>query len=865
MKDRLSHEPPRLALKFFRWYCRNERLEELEGDLVEMHEYRVSRGYTKRKRSRLFWWDVLRCFKSYSIKTTRNKMNTSLYKSYLKIGLRNAWQNRGSVSINILGLGLSIGFCITVYMILAYNLEFDSFYKDTDDVYRVHSFRSDNTEDFRYEYAPVAMVSYMENSFSSVNEVAHYQRKNLTSLYKNEFYEERTAIVSNNFFELFDIPLLYGVQESLNDPNTVFLTKRVAEKYFGEVYPVGETLTLYLDNEEQTRLTVGGVFDHIPLNSSFFFDILINFSTLETAKNISMNDWTAERAGIYFTSDNLQEVEKQLIDLLPIHNDNNKKWQLSNLEVIPFVDKRVADHITDYSPTNMRIRPEVLVIFSMMALMILLVAVFNVANTAIALVSKRLKEVGIRKTLGTQNREIFIQFLMEMMVVTVSAIAIALLLANVFAREFFGSFGFTFLISDISIWNFLPSVVLLLTLITIMAGLIPASYAKKFETIAILNKRYKLRGVGWISRLLIVGQFAFSIAVLITGAAFASNTEYMKTFDFGFNSNNLMIFSFPKAEQVNGFENRIRQMNEVSSIVRTNNHHDLSRKTVLMKNDTGNVEVRAYTVDANYHEFMNIHLVKGRSFRANSQAEINDAVVVNEEFARRYLDPEEQLHSMVTLDGQRKRVVGITRQVSTDVYENALYKPEVYLMGADSVFNRLLVRIDDSQSIDQVEARFKAVWVEMFESPFGGEWQHQSSGFYAIRDSNNLKSIFLAMAALGCFLSLIGIFSLASINVVKKTKEISIRKTLGASFTQVNLAVNKSFTIILVVALFVGTVLGYVISEGVLQTIYKYYASVSIINSVVIGLGIVLAAFVFILAATMRPMKANPSEGLRSE
>ncbi|MBR09215.1 MAG: hypothetical protein CMP48_16230 [Rickettsiales bacterium] len=863
MKRSTSYDPPQSALSLFRWYCRDERLEELEGDLLEMHEYRIRKGYSATRLKRLFWWDVIKCFKAYSIKTTRNKMNTSLYQSYLKIGVRNAWLNKGPVAINILGLGLSVGFCITVYMIMAYNLEFDSFYQNTDDLYRVHSFRTDNTEDFRYEYAPVAMVNYMQNSFSDVEEVAHFQRKTFTSLYQNEFYEERTAIVSENFLKVFDIPLRYGSPETLTDPNTVYLTKRVAEKYFGEVYPVGETMTLYINEDQPTRVTVGGVFDHIPLNSSFFFDILINFSTLETARDISANDWKEERAGLYFKSSNPASVEKQLKDLLPIHNQNNEKWQLSNLEVIPFIDERLADQITDYSPTNMRLRPQVIIIFSMMAFLILLVAVFNVANTAIALVSKRLKEVGIRKTLGTYNREIFIQFLLEMLVVTFSALIIALLLGNVFAREFFGAFGFSFLISDISIFNFLPAVILFLVIITLMAGFIPAAYARKFETISILNKRYKLMGVGWVNRLLIVGQFAFSIAVLITGAAFASNTEYMESYDFGFNSKNLMVFHFSDPSKMNGFENRLSQFPEVSSIIQTKNHHDLSRATVLMKNDTGNVQVHAYEVDAGYLEFMDIQLYSGRDFRGGSEADIQESVIVNEQFVNRYLPPGDVLNTMVTLDGQKKRIIGISELVSSDVYSDALPKPEVYLMTQDSSFNRLLVRT--SSSNEQVEAKFKALWVELFETPFGGDWQHQTSGFYAVRDSKNLKSMFLALAGLGCFLSLIGIFSLASINVVKKTKEISIRKILGATFAQINLAVNRSFTIILIVSLFVGSALGYFISEGILQSIYKYYHNLSIAGGLVIGLGIVVTAFIFILAATVRPIKANPSDGLRSE
>ncbi|MEQ8547165.1 MAG: FtsX-like permease family protein [Cyclobacteriaceae bacterium] len=858
--------PPKLAIRLFRWYCRNDRLEELEGDLLEMHEYRISKGKAHWQLNLLFWWDVISCFKRYAIKTTKTTMNTSLYKSYAKLGFRHAWKNKGPVAINILGLGLSVGFCITVYMIFAYNIEFDSFYEDTDSLYRVHSLRSSNEQMIRYELAPLAMVNHMKSSMGNVEDVFQYNVERATVKLKNEFYDNSIGTVSGDFLKTMNLPLKYGNRAEFGEPNTVFLTDRVAEKYFGDVYPVGEMLTIYLRDNKRIEMKVGGVFERIPLNTSFLFDILINFQTLQTAVDITPNDWASkERVAIYFKSDNPKNVQEQLNGLIELQNNNNKKWSVSSFEVIPFVDDRLADHLMDYSPTNLRIRPEIIIIFAIMGLLILLVATFNITNTSIALVSRRLKEVGVRKTLGGQSSQIFFQFLMEMLIITSGALVIALLIANVFAKEFFGPFGFAFIIADISILRFIPFVILFLGFLTFLSGVIPASYARKFEAMDILNKRYKLKGVGLANRLLTIGQYAFSIAVLTTGISFALNTEYMKNYDYGFDSKDLMVFDLEDQSDLVALENQLSKLSGVVAVTRTKNHHDISRSNVVMRDHAENVDVRAYHVGADYHEEMKIEILAGRSFREKSTADIQDAVIVNQKFVDTYLSGSDPINHVVTLDDTRKTIIGVSEHVYSGVYEDDIPKPEVYLMVEDSSLNRLLVRTASSQSRADIEADLKTVWVSLFESPFGGQWQDQRTGFNAVKDSNNLKKIFLALAGLGCFLSLIGIFSLASINVVQKTKEISIRKVLGASFTEVNMSINRGFSYILLIALFVGSGLGYFISEGILQTIYKYYEGVSILVCFAIGLFVVLSALTFILAATFVPMRANPSKGLRTE
>ena len=156
--SREMKSPPRLALQFFRWYCRPDRLEELEGDLEEMYTQRLDRGDPQWKANAYFWWNVIRCFKQYAMSKPKTSSNmSSLFKSYFKLALRHSWKNKGAVSINVLGLGLALSMCVFVYIIHAYNFEFDSFYPETEGIYRVHAITEQNGEGVRNEFSPVAL------------------------------------------------------------------------------------------------------------------------------------------------------------------------------------------------------------------------------------------------------------------------------------------------------------------------------------------------------------------------------------------------------------------------------------------------------------------------------------------------------------------------------------------------------------------------------------------------------------------------------------------------------------------------------------------------------------------------------------
>jgi len=860
MSDTINMAPPKFALRFFRWYCRSERWEELEGDLEEMHALRCMRMKSKFTIRLLFWWDVIKCFKRYSVNKTQLQMNTSLYKSYAKIAMRSAWKHKGPVITNVIGMGLALGYCITVYMILAYNFEFDSFFKNTDDIVRIHSFKIDNEIEKRYETMPLPLLSHLENDVTGVKNVTTYEDAIATVQTKADYYKENVSLASSNFIEFFDFPIAAGSAASFAEPNTVFLSKEIAEKYYGNTSAIGELLTLYFADNKGIDVQVGGVFDKIPLNCSFDLEILMNLDAYLTVRKRTMDDWkkTMNTAVFVKTSDP-SAIQAALTKTIPLQNEMQEYWKINRYEIIPFVDERVADHIIDYGPANKRIRPQALIIFGVMGILILLVACFNMANSSMALIAYRIKEVGIRKTLGSKNRQIFFQFIFEMLVMMTLSFVLAIALTNVIAEQIWGLFGVSFFLQDISIMRLIPFLILFALGCTVIAGLLPALYTWKFQPISILSGNYSLKGVGLVQKMFTVGQYTFSIAVLIAGWVFAQNTDYMRAYDVGFNYDNMLVVPIKNGNDYSKLKDQIQQLSHVTKVVGTKHHHQRGKGEASVAIDTTLVEVSKYSIGKDYLATMEIDILSGRNFIEDSESDKLASIIINEAFAKRFFDDKAPISERIKIDEEWRTVVGVANDVIYNMYEDFVPRPEVYFMGDEESYHYLLTKVDDQE---KAEASIKAIWAENFDTPYLGRWQADLTIAFASRDSQNLKSIFLSLATLGCFLCLLGIISLATMNVKKKTKEICIRKILGASYSQILMKVNKSFIVILFISLISGVGLGVFLSDTVLGLIYKFHIDASIMYATGIGLAVVLIAILFISLAVSKPVNANPSEGL---
>lgn len=862
--------PPPKALALFRWYCRPDRLEELEGDLEEMYFQRLSRGDAQWKANAFFWWNVLRCFKKYSRSKSKKTTTTnmfSLFKSYFKLALRHSWKNKGAVSINVIGLGLSLSICVFVYMMHAYNLEFDNFYKNTEDVYRLNSITERKGVERRNEFSPMALDYELRHNIGSIEATSSFFTRGLKVKSGIDFFSERVGVVSADFPEMFELPLWYGTFKDFGKLPVVFLKKRVAERYFGSKVALGESLTIYLSENRKIEVTVGGVFEQIPENTSFNFDIILSTSDYFRATSLDPNDWSISRFTGHYLRLNKSQVSQTVAALnrsIKLQNETNKLTKIKRFELVPFATAQPDDLVAGGAYVNRRLKPEALIIFSTLALIVFITACFNLANTSIALIAKRLKEIGVRKTLGSGSRQILVQFLMEMSFVCALAFIIAISTANITSSTILGLFGGRFQLQDVDLTGVIMFVIGFLAFTTLIAGLLPALYAWKFQPVAIMRKSVKLKGMNWVNRFLIVAQYSFSILVLVTGTTFWQNSEYLKELDLGYQSEG--VINLPVANRY--FEQLRQEVDKIPGVVTAgaaNHLGDFGRysKNVQFQllSDTLSHAVRFHGVDERYLDVMEVELSSGRGFIAGSD---QDKILVSQALVDEFFEGKDVLNEVVNVSGQRKTIVGVTVDIIDDVAENAELLPTIIALSDRNENEHLVVKVT-GRDLYEVEAELKGIWSEFVDQPYTGVHQQDFALGEAGRESKNLQKIFLSMALLSGLLSIIGIFSLAKLNITKRIKEISIRKVLGASIRELLITVNRSFMSILLISVIVGGALGFVLSDVVLSMIYKYHTAPSVMISMLCGAFIAFFSIIIISSVVKRPIQSNLVQGLRDD
>ncbi|MEM9329548.1 MAG: FtsX-like permease family protein, partial [Bacteroidota bacterium] len=487
------------------------------------------------------------------------------------------------------------------------------------------------------------------------------------------------------------------------------------------------------------------------------------------------------------------------------------------------------------------------------------------ANTSMAMTVKRLKEIGIRKTLGSKSQQILVQFLFEMGVICFLAFLVAVSLANTTSRMVLGLFGSSFLLQDADLTGVILFTILFLLFTTLVAGLFPALYAWRFAPVAIMRRSVRLKGVSWLSKSLSVGQFAFSIAVLTAGVTFSQNKGWLDNMWFGYEQEGIYIVSLKDRSQFAPLKQRVDQLPGIQAAGTAHNIGRWSEGSPnTMRIDTTTHEVKQYLVGEQYMELMQVDIITGRGFINGSENDREHSALVNQEFARQYFDGNSPVNEIIWLGEKKRTIVGVTSNTIDDVYADSETTPIIFALGDDEQMSHLVMKAPPSQ-MARLETDLRAIWSELYDLPFEGRSQSSLAMGDAKRDSDNLQRIFLAMAILGGFLSLAGIFSLAKLNVARRLKEISIRKVLGASLRELLLSINRSFAMTIVVSFVVGSALGYFVSSTVLDLIYEHHVAVTPTISLINGLLIVLFSAMMIMSAVYVPARRNPVHGLRQE
>ncbi|MEM9829243.1 MAG: FtsX-like permease family protein [Bacteroidota bacterium] len=557
------------------------------------------------------------------------------------------------------------------------------------------------------------------------------------------------------------------------------------------------------------------------------------------------------------------EVGSQLEKFVEVANASDVLYKYEDFRIIPFRDSRVNESDLYRTYTNRRVNPIATVIFGTLAFLILLLACFNLTNTSIALAARRLKEIGIRKVMGSLRQQLIVQYLFEIMLIGVLALGVGWLMAQYLSPAFSNLWDFAFTLEDVNLWNMSMALVLLLILMSMIAGLYPAIYSTRFHPATILKGNLKLKGTNWFTRSLLSLQFALSIALLIGGFVAISNTEYLQNLDFGYDIHEVVSLGGLEPQEAQALlveAQRHPKVKMVSALRGTDIWGNGSKEVQV---DTSTFISRLFQIDANYLETIGMDLLNGRGFDADRSSDYSEAVLVNEAFVEK-MNWDDPINQRILYQDTARYVIGVVQNIVNDLYENE-QRPSFFRQIQPKRYTRVMIKADPND-LAEIDDYLRSRWKEIvpFE-PYESSYLTQAAMHYPMREMRNLKKVYFFLAVLGGLLAVAGIFSLAQINVARRNKEIGIRKVLGASVAGIVNTLNREFVWILSVSAVLGGGIGYLYNWAFLENFYVFHIEIGPFPLILSGVIIVGVALLTTSLTIRRTANTNPAQVLRDE
>jgi len=789
--------------------------------------------------------------------------------SYFKLALRTLYKSKLYALINITGLSVAIAVCITGYLNYQFSQSYDNFQQNRQSLYAVHSFKVLNGERQDWSLAPMPVGPAVTNDVAGVERFSRLQLAGGTLRYGDKVFNETFHCVDPDFLQMFTFKLLQGSATLVRDKRSLAISDEIAEKYFGTADPVGKQVEITVGDNAPTSFTVAGVFQRTPTNSTLQFNLLLPMENYFEFYQIDRQDWTRfARVTILQVPQNgdIAAIEAQLRRYLPISNESNPDWELAGLYIEPFVNiPKVARELRGdpyfSMPGSAILGP------SIVAVLVLLLACFNYVNTAVAFAGRRLKEIGIRKVVGGLRRQLIAQHLTENLVVCFIALLLGMGLAEIFVPAYDSLWPFMSIsLSYSANPGLVLFLILLLPLTAVAAGAYPAFYVSAFRPVTIFTGTQRFGGTNALIRILLTLQFALSIMAIISGLVFRLNAEYIRSADLGFEREQVLVLPIRGESDYLTLKPVLKANPDVLVVAGSRNMVGYSWSTVEIERDEQRGEVALFKVGEEYFRTTGLSLASGRKLDWQLQSDLEAGVLVNETLVREFGWPEPEGHYLkLTFDEQEReyRVVGVVRDFRT----NGLWRPvlpSALILAPPANYRYLSIRIADGR-LSHVSEFVRQSWKALFPGrPYDGFFLDQVMA-EALQVSESIRESFFFIAIIAVLIAAMGLFALVSLNIAKRTKEIGVRKMLGASVARIGQLISKEFVLLLSIAFVVAVPLGYVSTELLMGSIYAYHVGFNPLPFLHAGVVMFLVAFLTVGLHVYRAATANPVSALRDE
>lgn len=778
-------------------------------------------------------------------------------------------KNKLFAFINVFGLGVALACCIVAYLNWDFNAKFDTYHENADKIYRINFVRITNGNPIKNGSCPLPLGHTIRESISQIDKVIRYYPIEGDFKVGDDLFYTWVAGVDPIFFETFTVDLLSGDKSLIKDKRTIFISTEIREKHFPDnEHPIGEIIT-YINGDKRIEFKVGGIFKKPPLNTSFFSEAYVHYDNVIDIEGWDENNWAIFNTTFVTVNkpEDLPKIEEQLQSYVEIQNRAKEDYKVNHYYLDPFEGMAVRAEKEDiwYHWFNQSLPIAAAIAPGIMAILILLIACFNFTNTSIAIANRRIKEIGIRKVMGSSKKQLVAQFLGENILLTFFGLLVGLLIAVFLVPAYSAMWPFLDIrLSLTENIEFLGFLVALLFVTGIIAGSYPAFYVSGFQSSSILRGSVKFSGTNSFTRVLLTLQYAISLMAIVSGFIFTQNAEYQKNYDMGFKMESV-VFAFIKNEDgFTAMRNELSGSSMIREIAGSKHCATSSRYRDPILFESSELDVSLLDIGVNYLSTIGATIISGRNFIENSQTDVESSVIINEELVRTFGWEKPIGKRIILRDTVELFVVGVVKDMYID---GELWNPIEpmllrYVTQKDYRFISAKVEIGDIKAVKEL---MDEKYTKIFPDELSPVRYMEDEKAESAEINTNLKVVFIFLGAVAVVLSAIGLFSLVSLNIIKRMKEIGVRKVLGASVGNIVKNISKEFVIILSIASVLGSVGGYYLAEMLMASIWTYYVP---IGGAAFGLSIFilfLVSGITIGGKVIRTASINPVYTLRDE
>jgi len=794
-----------------------------------------------------------------------------MIKNYFKIAVRNLLKNKGFSLINIIGLAVGMTACFLIFIYVKFELSYDTFHEKADQIYRLNVDIKSSNNVMKLGISSAPMGPAIKADFPEVLESTRLFPTGFLIKSNDRLFQENSACFAEpSLFKMFTLPFLKGdAATALKNPFSIVLNQTTAKKYFGSANPIGKVLLV--DGKHPS--TVTGVVKDIPVNSQLKFDILYSISSLDAMYKGRLDQWGNFGNSTYLLlakGTNARQLQAKFPAFLKRHiSEADRKLGLDYDLFIESLKEAYMDKRQSNSENGNIVN---IYVFSAIALFILLIAAINFINLTTARAAERAKEVGIRKVVGAARSQLTIQFLGESVILCLVSFIVAMVLAALLLPSFNQLAG-KLVSQNIFTHGYIFAILPVSLLIGLAAGAYPALTLSGFKPVMVLKGKFSTSAKGTLLREgLVIFQFTISIILIVGTLVVYNQLNYMRSQPLGFEKNQLLTLDFGGDENVikscESIKNEFRSVPNILSVSASsgspgngnaNAHSEIENRQGTMQP----LNLNMYDVDYDFIPAYKMNVIAGRSFSTSYPTDSTKAIVVNEATVKAlgYVSPKDIIGKNFSQWGREGKIIGVVKDFHYHSLAQEVEPLNFRINIANAgMFTLKIAAHDIPATIASIARKWKVL---IPQRPFNYAFVDDSFN-KQYSSEERFGTLFFYFAVLAIFISCLGLLGLASYSTIQRTREIGIRKVLGAGIFGIANMLSKEFLKLVMIATIIAFPLAWLGMNKWMQD-FAYKAGIQWWVFVIAAMLALIIAVATVSFQALKAALANPVKSLRSE